>query len=115
MYLLAENYTKGVNTRAVEPATLGSGTPAVQDWVSAKVPTQPDKSGWNNTLDPHGLTAYTSPTTSVPIGVLLNNDRTFIAVVDLNKLLAAKRSAAHAVDPTVNLVTSGILTFVSVH
>ena len=97
------------------PATSGSGTPALTDWVAAKVPTQPDTNSWNNTLDPHGLTAYTSPTTNIPMGVLLNGPRTFIAVVDLNKLLAAPRTLSHTVDPTYNLVANGVLTFVSVH
>ncbi len=36
-------------------------------------------------------------------------------VVDLNKLLAAPRTGAHTVAPTYNLVTNGVLTFVSVH
>lgn len=97
------------------PATSGTGTPALTDWVAATVPTQPDKASWSNTDDPHGLTAYTSPTTNQPMGVLLNIDRTFIAVIDINKLLAAPRSGAHTVDPTYNLVANGVLTFVSVH
>jgi hypothetical protein len=97
------------------PSTSGSGMPAVQDWVAATVPTQPDAKTWSNTFDPHGLTAYTSPTTHVPMGVLLNSARTFIAVVDLNKLLAAPRTGAHTVNPAFNLVTNGVLTFVSVH
>lgn len=94
------------------PSTSGSGMPAVQDWVAAKVPTQPVGT-WSNTFDPHGLTAYTSPATGAPMGVLLNAARTFIAVVDLNKLLAAPRSGPHTT--TVDLAASGILTFVSVH
>jgi hypothetical protein len=49
------------------------------------------------------------------MGVLLNSARTFIAVVDLNKLLAAPRTGAHTVNPAFNLVTNGVLTFVSVH
>lgn len=97
------------------PATSGTGTPALTDWVAATVPTQPDKAAWDNTDDPHGLTAYTSPTTTQPMGVLLNIDRTFIAVIDINKLLAAPRTGAHTVDPTYNLVANGVLTFVSVH
>ena len=97
------------------PATSGTGTPALTDWVAAKLPALPTKAAWNNTDDPHGLTAYTSPTTSQPMGVLLNLGRTFIAVIDINKLLAAPRSGPHTVSPSFNLVTNGVLTFVSVH
>jgi hypothetical protein len=97
------------------PATSGTGTPALTDWVAATVPTQPDKLGWQNTDDPHGLTAYTSPTTTRPMGVLLNFARTYIAVIDINKLMAAPRSGAHTVSGSYNLVTNGVLTFVAVH
>jgi len=97
------------------PSTSGTGTPALTDWVAALVPTQPDKASWNNTDDPHGLTAYTSPTTNQPMGVLLNIGRTYIAVIDINKLLAAPRSGPHTVQASYNLVANGVLTFVSVH
>jgi len=97
------------------PPTSGSGMPAVQDWVGATVPVQPDTTTWSNTFDPHGLTAYTSPTTHAPMGVLLNAARTFILVVDLNKLLAAPRTGPHTVNPAFDLVANGVVTFVSVH
>jgi hypothetical protein len=97
------------------PSTSGTGTPALTDWVAATVPTQPDKLAWQNTDDPHGLTAYTSPTTSQPMGVLLNYARTYIAVIDINKLMAAPRSGAHTVSGSYDLVANGVLTFVAVH
>jgi len=97
------------------PSTSGAGTPALTDWVAAKVPTQPDKVAWSNTDDPHGLTAYTSPTTSRPMGVLLNLNRTFILVIDINKLLAAPRTGSHTVQASYDLVANGVVTFVSVH
>jgi hypothetical protein len=96
------------------PSTSGSGTPAVSDWVAATVPNTPS-GAWNNTFDPHGVTAYTSPSSGKPLGVLLNSGRTFLAVIDLNALLAAPRVAGtHTLSPGVNLVTSGIVRFVAV-
>jgi hypothetical protein len=97
------------------PATSGTGTPGLTDWVAALVPTQPDTATWSNTFDPHGLTAYTSPTTGSPMGVLLNAARTFILVIDINKLLAAPRTGAHTVQASYDLVANGVVTFVSVH
>jgi len=73
------------------------------------------KVAWSNTDDPHGLTAYTSPTTSQPMGVLLNLNRTFILVIDINKLLAAPRTGSHTVQASYDLVANGVVTFVSVH
>jgi hypothetical protein len=97
------------------PATSGSGKPAVQDWVQAAVPNTPS-GPWNNTFDPHGVTSYVSPTTGNPMGVLLDSTRTFVAVVDINALLAAPRvPSTHVISPGFNLVTHGVLRFVKVH
>jgi hypothetical protein len=88
--------------------------PAVQDWVEANVPNPPADT-WSNTFDPHGVTTFVSPSSGNPFGVLLNADRKFIAVVDINALLAAPRVAGtHNIDPTFNLVSNGVLRFVSV-
>ena len=97
------------------PSTSGTGTPAVQDWVEANVP-NPPSGVWSNTFDPHGVTAYTSPSSGKPMGVLLDAGRTFIAVVDINALLAAPRVAGtHNISPGFNLVTNNVLRFVSIH
>jgi hypothetical protein len=98
------------------PSTAGTGTPAVQDWVSASMPNDPTGAAWIMTLDPHGLTAYISPNSGKALGLIMNDQRTFIAVVDIEALLAAPRTTGtHVVDPTVNLVTSGVVSFVAVH
>jgi hypothetical protein len=49
------------------------------------------------------------------MGVLLNAARTFILVIDINKLLAAPRTGAHTVQASYDLVANGVVTFVSVH
>jgi hypothetical protein len=50
---------------------------------------------------------------------MANNDGnpTFVAVVDLTKLLntsIVKRTTAHVCDPTVDLVAAGVVSFVAV-
>jgi hypothetical protein len=97
------------------PATSGSGTPAVQDWVEALVPNTPS-GPWSNTFDPHGVTSYVSPSSGNPMGVLLTANRTFVAVVDINALLAAPRvPGSHVISPGFNLVSHGVLRFVKIH
>lgn len=64
------------------PATSGSGTPAIGDWVTCSL------SGFSMGLDPHTLTAYQSPNgTKDAIALLANGGATTLAVVDLTKLL----------------------------
>lgn len=97
------------------PSTSGSGTPSVTDYVAAKMPNDPSGSSWSNTYDPHGVTAYTSPSTGKPMGVLLEAYRGYVAVVDIDALLAAPRvSGMHQVDPTYDLVANHVVTFVKV-
>jgi hypothetical protein len=98
------------------PATSGKGTPAVQDWVSASMPNDPTGAPWLMSLDPHGLTAYVSPNSGKAIGLIMNDQRTFVAVVDIEGLLKATRTAGtHVVAPTVNLVTTGVVSFAAAH
>jgi hypothetical protein len=96
------------------PATSGTGTPAVTDWVSANMPDDPTGAAWEMPLDPHGLTAYVSPTTKVAYGLLINLQRTYIAKIDIAKLLAAPRTTTggHIIEPTYDLVANGVVTFI---
>lgn len=98
------------------PATSGSGTPAVVDYAAANVPNDPSGAPWQMGLDPHTVTAYTSPSTGVSLAVISNLARSYLALVDLKGLLAATRTAGtHSVDSTVDLVSSGVVRFVSIH
>ena len=45
------------------PTTSGSGTPAIQDWVSCSIPPTPDTALWGEGADPHTVAAYQSPST----------------------------------------------------
>jgi hypothetical protein len=86
------------------PTTSGTGTPVLKDYVVATIPSTPtDNLPWSLGADPHTLTAYMSPNSGQPYAVFeddidvlttVDGARTFLAVVDLNALLARPRSAA---------------------
>jgi hypothetical protein len=101
------------------PKTSGSGIPAVVDWVQFTVPNEPSGAFFQMGCDPHTVTAYVSPNTGKALGVLGNFDSgfgnpTFLAVVDLQGLLKASRTAeGHVVDPSVNLIKEGLVTLIA--
>lgn len=96
------------------PATSGTGTPAIQDWVVGNLPSTPDGKGWLNGYDVHFISAYVSPNNNKAYGVLVNRQRTYVALVDLAALMAAARTGAHILDSAVNLVTSNIVTYIAI-
>jgi hypothetical protein len=71
------------------PATSGSGTPAIVDWVTCtigNVGTPP--APFSNGFDPHTVTAYQSPNGAKDaLALLANGLATTLAVVDLTKML----------------------------
>jgi hypothetical protein len=69
------------------PHTSGSGTPAIQDWLTCAVPNTPDANPWSQGDDPHTVTAYQDPTSGDAIALLANEGATWLAVVDLTKML----------------------------
>jgi hypothetical protein len=91
------------------PSTSGSGIPKVTDWVAFTVPDHPTGTPWSQGFDPHTVTAYVSPNTGKPFGVLGNGSFTFLAVIDLNGLLKAPRTG-HVVN---NPIPAGLITFVA--
>jgi hypothetical protein len=100
------------------PSTASNGAPSVVDWVVANMPNDPSGTGWEMPDDPHGLTAYVSPNSKKPIGLIVNLSRTYLAVVDINALLKAQRagtsgSAAHEVNSSVDLLSTGIVKFIT--
>lgn len=105
------------------PSTSGTGTPAAVDYIECNVPNDPNNNPWNLGADPHTSTAYTSPNTGDAIALFENAaPPTFLAAVDMTKLLNPSivaritngQPTAHTCDPTVNLVTAGVVTFVAV-
>ena len=110
------------------PATGGGGMPAAADWVVAHMPTTPDNNSWDMSLDPHGLTAANANltiasngvglgTTSKGIGFVINDERTYLGVVDLDALLAAPRAAAdaHQLDPNYQPLQQNVITYIPVN
>ncbi len=86
----------GGNTFAVAvlPSTSGSGTPMISKYFIAQIPS-PDggATNWVFGHDPHTVTAYTSPNSGSPYAVFeddvtQNGARTFLAVIDLQQLMA---------------------------
>jgi hypothetical protein len=70
----------GLTTFAL-PATSGTGTPAIGDWVTCQIP------GFSIGFDPHTVTAYQSPASNDAIGILANSGASTVAVVDLTQML----------------------------
>ena len=88
-----------VLTAIALPTTSGSGTPTITNWMSCAIsPT------FDNSLDPHAITAYESPNTGDAIALLSGNDQNILAVVDLTLMLSLAETA-----PGSHLCASGIL------
>jgi hypothetical protein len=100
------------------PSTSGSGTPSVVDFVAAaSLPNEPDGLPFPIGGDPHPVTAYVSPTSKKAFALIADRRRPrgFIAVVDLRALLSAPRTAGtHTVDPSVDLIATGVVRYVPV-
>lgn len=106
----------------VLPTSTASLT--ITDWVNALMPNDPSNVAWSGWHSPGGLATYVSPTTGKVIGVLMNNPSssggytgsTYLALVDMQGLLNATRdpTSAHKVDGSVNLTSSGLVTFIQV-
>jgi hypothetical protein len=78
------------------PSTSGSGIPAIQDWVTCGIGNTPDGFGWSQGLDPHTTTAYQSPNTGDAMGLFANNGASWLARVDLTRLLDPTSVPRHA-------------------
>jgi hypothetical protein len=102
------------------PDTSGSGTPAFEDYAAAVLPNTPDGLVFQQGRDPHTVSAYTSPNTDRAYGVLVdgwpNVPPAYLAVVDLEALLAAPRVAGtHQVSPAFDLIANGVVRYVKVN
>jgi len=93
------------------PSTSGSGVPAIVDYAVGIIP------GFSSGLDPHTITAYTSPNNGKAYGLLANSPPpSQLARVDLQCVLSAPRQAGtHGVDPSYDLVAHGCITFIATH
>ena len=97
------------------PATSGSGTPAVVDYVVATLPPDPAGRTFANGFDPHTTTAYTSPNNGKAYGVAADwasGVPDYVAVIDLQGLLNATRTGSHTVSSSVDLLATGLVRYV---
>jgi hypothetical protein len=94
------------------------------------MPNDPSGAAWNNPGDAHGVTAAMLPYAIISSGVIsgtahgfglmMNDARTYVAVVDLDALIAAPRVAPphepghHTVQPTFDLVANNVVSFVAI-
>jgi hypothetical protein len=79
--ILSGEFGGNTITAIALPTTSGSGTPAVQDWVTCAIP------NFSMGRDPHTLTAYQSPNSGDAIALLAAFPATQLAVVDLTMML----------------------------
>ena len=97
------------------PATAPSSpfTPAQYMWIP-QLPNTPDNNAFASALDPHVAATFYLPGNGDLYGLVFNEQRSWIAVVDITKLLAAPASGAdaHVIDPAYDLFGNGILTYV---
>jgi hypothetical protein len=90
----------GTNTVGVIqlPSSSGpsAGTPAIQRWAAAPIPRTPDGRIWEMGLDPHTMTAYTSPTNGKPYAIIQDHHwgeaPSYLAIIDLQALLDLPRA-----------------------
>lgn len=100
------------------PTSAASGALSITSYNSATMPdpsaTCPGVTSWANAGDPHGLALFTGVVDSKPKGLLINSSKDCAAIVDLEGLLGAlKGTGTNTVDSSVDLLTSGIVTYVS--
>ncbi len=69
------------------PRRSGSGKPAITGWVSCGIGNTPDSNPWSEGFDPHTMTAYRSPNGGHAFGLFGNGATSWVARVDLTKLL----------------------------
>lgn len=89
--------------------------PALIEHV-ANLPSTPDGNPFSMGYDPHTITAYTSPNDGRAYAVVadwISGYPTYLAVIDLQKLLAAPRSDAHDVSSTYDLIANGVVRYVA--
>jgi hypothetical protein len=101
------------------PATSGTGTPTVADFVAATLPNTPDGHLFEQGTEPHTIGSYTSPNDGKVYGLMSNGFNvppTYLAVIDLQALLSAPRTpGTHTIDPSFDLLAHGVVRYVSTH
>lgn len=89
-------------------------TPTSYMWIPA-LPNTPDGNSFDSALDPHVAATFYLPGSGNLYGLVFNYPRSYIAVVDITKLLNAPNASTdtHQVDPSYDLLSNGVLTYVA--
>lgn len=87
-------------------------TPVSYMWIPA-LPNTPDGKTFDSAYDPHVAATFYLPGSGDLYGLIFNYDRSYIAVVDITKLLAAPGSSLdpHQIDSSYDLFGKGVLTY----
>jgi hypothetical protein len=101
----------GDHVGALQLPSSAAGSPAIQDYAYTTLPATPDGDGFAIPGDPHATATYNL--SGKPLGLTFNSAGTFVAIIDLQKLLAAPRAAnnAHMVDPSYDLIGNGVIAY----
>ena len=96
------------------PSASGA-SPTISDWSFVNVPPVPSGIGWDEAYDPHAVAAFNIPPICGDCGATFNLDRSYVAIVDLKKLLAAPRDTTdpHMVASTYDLICNSVITFIA--
>lgn len=89
-------------------------TPSSYMWIPG-LPNTPDGNTFDSALDPHVAATFYLPGNGDLYGLIFNYSRSYIAIVDITRLLAAPPSSTdpHQVDPSYDLFANGVLTYVA--
>jgi len=92
--------------------TTSTGT-SISDWAYATFPNTPDGVTWSSAFDPHPVAAFNDPVNCPDCALSINQQTTWLAVIDLNKLKAAPRKSGdvHTIDPTYDLEANHVLSY----
>jgi hypothetical protein len=114
--VLASEFGGDKITAVALPTTSGSGTPAIQDWVTCSLGQTPDTILWGEGDDPHTVSAYQSPSNGDAIGLLSSKGNMWLARVDLTKMLnpgvVPRTPGTHLC--SAGTLSAGVLNFISV-
>jgi hypothetical protein len=89
---------------------------AFSSYVDAELPALPGGAGaFNAPLDPHAAVVVNLPGVCADCGLLFNYDKSYLAIVDLNKFLALAPASPNGYDVplSTNLTTNGTVKYIA--
>ncbi|HVN90694.1 MAG TPA: hypothetical protein VMT61_12840 [Candidatus Binataceae bacterium] len=72
------------------PSSTSGSAPAVTDWIACNLPNEPNGNSFQTGYDPHTVTAYVSPNTGDSMALIADEGPSYVAVVDLTRMLDPK-------------------------